>query len=903
MSLADSVRQRRGEFGDDTRPNKGLDPDRLLFVLQGYPLINQPIDIARHGIRPTWKKRLPPQRKPPKNHGSASLYKSALSKCIRQGQTSGTYLIVNISLHQQWNIHCSPFGAVPKKDIDPQDEVRPIHDLSYPANHSTNAYLDKEYLPAIDFTSVVAIARRIEELAQTYPGVTIKILKGDVKSAFRHLMLHAEHVCWMGATLPCENALVIDLAAPFGWSGSPAFYSIFGRAISWLVSQNSPASVSESSDDEPFFGYEWVDDHFLIDPDRDSRLELAETTLRLSMMAILGPNSINESKFSTWSTEQQALGLVWNTNDRTVSMPFDKIQKCIGRVSTLLDTNKVRKQQLQQLLGSLRHITLCLRFAKPFFQELHITCTRPRPFQTIQLSDVSRRDLQWLYHILMNGHLDKLPIRFFGDLPPPTLNFYMDASSLGLAVLHPAKDEYIRLEFDSEELRLIDDAESTGFTINVREHFCMALAAWCWGLQFLQDFRYPHVVCWSDNVSAVSWINRMHSVNEFGREINRAIGLAEAIFKFRMSANHLPGAINRMADAGSRSLSSTHSDMWSTLLSSWQQVQVPGQWRHIYKKFSETYNQTHWPSRQSSGTKPPGGSGPGGAPKWSSIHGFPTTKQSLPDRLYCLQSTATVTEVEPPSPKEIHYRPSCPRSALLRGIIGKNSVSTSASFHTTSWPSKEFIDFNHLHDPSNQSLSPFFEPSIRFSISRQPMTVSYGGLREYLSDGKLRYRFAIRRSDVTFHDQEGHRCTNKENVYRVQVNFRGGKNDQVGVGVSRSLTSSSTSWCCPVRALWFLVEHHCSISENPDEVLCKVGRDQFLQVRDVNRLIKAAAKMIGGAAALFAAGVNRLTIKLFGRWRSSTYERYTRINDQVTTTMASKMVQSWSNACSHSHYH
>ncbi|GMG17414.1 unnamed protein product [Phytophthora fragariaefolia] len=86
-------------------------------------------------------------------------------------------------------------------------------------------------------------------------------------------MLHAEHVYWMGATFPDEDALVIDLATPFGWFGSQAFYSAFGRAITWLVSANSPASVSKSSDNDAFFGYKWGDDHILIEPDRDSRLE------------------------------------------------------------------------------------------------------------------------------------------------------------------------------------------------------------------------------------------------------------------------------------------------------------------------------------------------------------------------------------------------------------------------------------------------------------------------------------------------------------------------------------------------------------------------------------------------------------------------------------------------------
>ncbi|OWZ13059.1 LOW QUALITY PROTEIN: hypothetical protein PHMEG_00013685 [Phytophthora megakarya] len=176
MLLADIVRQRHGKFGDDTRPNKGLDPDRPLFVLQGYPLINQPIDIARHGICPTWKKRFPPLRK---NHGSA------FAKC-KSVELISSLISHYINNGNKWNGARAVQGQK-------RDDVCPIHDLSYPDNHSTNAYINKQFISAIDFTSVVAIAWRIEELAQTYPGVAIKNLEGDVKSTFRHLMPHSEH--------------------------------------------------------------------------------------------------------------------------------------------------------------------------------------------------------------------------------------------------------------------------------------------------------------------------------------------------------------------------------------------------------------------------------------------------------------------------------------------------------------------------------------------------------------------------------------------------------------------------------------------------------------------------------------------------------------------------------------
>jgi hypothetical protein len=81
-------------------------------------------------------------------------------------------------------VHVCPLGAVIKKDTDPRNEVRLIHDLSFPRGLSANDGSDKASFPAIEYRHVAAVARRIEELAMQHPGQTIWILKGDVKSAF-----------------------------------------------------------------------------------------------------------------------------------------------------------------------------------------------------------------------------------------------------------------------------------------------------------------------------------------------------------------------------------------------------------------------------------------------------------------------------------------------------------------------------------------------------------------------------------------------------------------------------------------------------------------------------------------------------------------------------------------------
>lgn len=223
-------------------------------------------------------------------------------------------------------------GAVEKKVIDPSVEIRTIHDLSYPLGLSTNDRFIKSSAPSISYEYVTALARRNESLAKMHPQKRICMFKGDVKGAFRYLMTHASHVHRMAAFIKEFNLLIIDLAVPFGWSGSPSFYNAFGCAISWLMDKNSPAPVSNSSDEECFFVCEWIDDHIFIECDTDDRLNLAEATLRHVMLAVLGPRSTNESKFSSWSTDIVALGLRWDIIKHTVFIPSDKVPKALSRV-------------------------------------------------------------------------------------------------------------------------------------------------------------------------------------------------------------------------------------------------------------------------------------------------------------------------------------------------------------------------------------------------------------------------------------------------------------------------------------------------------------------------------------------------------------------------------------------
>lgn len=164
---------------------------RLERLLHGYPFVNDVVKVARLGIMPSWEHRESELQATLKNRMSAADHEVALFRSIAADEADGKFLVVALDVRNIWpDVVCSPFGAVERSGIDPCNEICPIHDLSYPSGSSSDDHFDKTCVSEIPYTSVTLIARRIEHAALKYPGFPIKMLKGDVKGAFRHLMLN-----------------------------------------------------------------------------------------------------------------------------------------------------------------------------------------------------------------------------------------------------------------------------------------------------------------------------------------------------------------------------------------------------------------------------------------------------------------------------------------------------------------------------------------------------------------------------------------------------------------------------------------------------------------------------------------------------------------------------------------
>ncbi|OWY90085.1 hypothetical protein PHMEG_00041949 [Phytophthora megakarya] len=207
------------------------------------------------------------------------------------------------------------------------------------------------------------------------------------------------------------------------------------------------------------------------------------------MTTILGPEAINEEKFTVWESEGKMLGLMWNIPLSTLAMPQEKILKALSRINGMLGQVTTTQQDIRRLLGSLRHVVTCIPSAKSFFQQLSALLWGSKRYGATLITPAARDDLMWFRAILLTVELNSMPLSRFSGTQPIDYEIYMDASDAGL-------------------FRFRSTGEGD-YNINLRERMSTVFASLVWGQYWsgLSMNRLCHVRFWIDNTSTISWHN------------------------------------------------------------------------------------------------------------------------------------------------------------------------------------------------------------------------------------------------------------------------------------------------------------------------------------------------------------------------------------------------------------
>ncbi|POM73255.1 Secreted protein [Phytophthora palmivora] len=234
------------------------------------------------------------------------------NQCVRKEQDAWRCLVLDMDLLEQWpEIVISPFGVVDKGNEDATSSGRTVNDLSFPEGSSINDYTDQDSITKPDYRHCDAVATEILRAKYNHPGAEIHVMADDVASAFRNVSIHSNSVYLFAGLIEEENALVIELSAPFGWTGSPGFYEIFGGAISHIHGSHTNTICPTG-----FFNYHWVYDHINVTANIGSSCREMDRSLRFAIVAILGADAINDKKFTAEKNSSDGASVITISSQR-----------------------------------------------------------------------------------------------------------------------------------------------------------------------------------------------------------------------------------------------------------------------------------------------------------------------------------------------------------------------------------------------------------------------------------------------------------------------------------------------------------------------------------------------------------------------------------------------------------
>lgn len=414
-----------------------------------------------------------------------------------------------------------PLGAVPKG----KDSVRVIHDLSAPFGGSVNA-LQKFWHRT--WMSADALMDLIQ------PGDFIA--KTDISAYFRHLPVHPAH--WPLLAFTVDNCVYWDTRVPFGMRTAPEIADRVTQAIC-----RRAASVG---------GIERlaavVDDYTVFHQSKEKCLQ--QWSWLLSDLRYIG-FSVHDGKSEGPAQQQKVLGIVWDSVAMTAALDADKVVALKAKLSDMLGRRKCTKRQLQSLLGHLYYASRVVFAGRTFVFHLAALLRSAHalsPHHHVYINAAAKADLKWWLENVdaCNGGQAILPAK-----PILWKHFQTDASLTG-ANGSPCIGAWLHggyFSFSYQELRaMFDDVPEVSDDINVWELYAVVVCC-----RLYKDYLAgKHWRVRSDNTAVVGWLMKGAARSpQVSKWLCEMMSLCLS-FGFRLTAKHIPGAANLMADALSR---------------------------------------------------------------------------------------------------------------------------------------------------------------------------------------------------------------------------------------------------------------------------------------------------------------------------------------------------------------
>jgi hypothetical protein len=258
------------------------------------------------------------------------------------------------------------------------------------------------------------------------------------------------------------------------------------------------------------------------------------------------------------------LGLVFDTVHMTVGLDEAKLSKLRASVTAVQQCKKVQRKQLESLVGFLLWVSRVIFAGRSFCHHLKAAVhSVTRASHWVYLNSHCKRELEWWSNVApaLNNQYPILP-------PMPTLwkDFQVDASTSGGPGGQPCigiwlQGAYVSLSC-AQLSHMYDDCPSCDAHINTWELYAVLVC-----IRLFGDYMAGgHWRVRTDSASVEGWLMRGEARDDARHSFVAEMAATSVAKFFRLTAKHIPGAQNCMADA----LSRCNFDEVRLLLSQWK---------------------------------------------------------------------------------------------------------------------------------------------------------------------------------------------------------------------------------------------------------------------------------------------------------------------------------------------
>jgi hypothetical protein len=537
---------------------------------EAFPRYRELVQVAEHGATPHFKPGFPCNR----GEGDflrpqARLLRAAIRHQYGKLHRKGWCILLPKALVQGMEgVHISPTHVAYKRG-DTKGRCCVDHTASG-LNDGTDMEAIEEALGQLSLPGLKDLATLLYD---AYQQGARSMFKTDVASAFNRVKL--SYAAVLSQATQVDNLVLFPLVAVFGWTASPIYYSLISEAVNWAHNGGVAGHIldgwrRDQGKEVPLReiptrhgrSCTYVDD--TLGPIWPGEEKTSPTDADTIICRLLGNDGVASEK-----SEQgpRITGLGWYVDMVAGTMrPSDRgIQKmfwwCFRKAGSA--TKSMLLQDLQSLVSLLRWYSAVIPMAMGALGGLTAllgTALRARQHaQWVRLDGASQKDLEfwrWLLGVgLQQPQVWSSPFWFLADRLQDrvTHELFTDASTLigGGYVL--GTTSFGQFRWEETEKRLFASAPSELTDINVLEFVVAVLAI----ISEREVLRGSVVLLRVDNMSAVSWLNRLRLNHLWGQSWMRLLITVSLSFNIRVMCSHVPGVKNSIADGLSRYFQAT----------------------------------------------------------------------------------------------------------------------------------------------------------------------------------------------------------------------------------------------------------------------------------------------------------------------------------------------------------